>query len=175
MIVISSQCKTLIICGLITQISLTLSEIPEGTNFRYLKFYHCLLFYKITDITITGNNYLATIPLFKKEYKVSAIFNFNSWTKGNVIRFTLGNDWYQVGDTHPAVWMDTNGVRRKKVLKSTIDMNVFVAENWIIQCSKWMVSQIRNSIYSSNKHRSHICDISEENWIKGIFIHRTRW
>ena len=121
MIVILSQCKTLIICCLFTQISLTFSEIPEGTNFLYLKFYHCLI-YKITDITITGNNFLETIPLFKKEYKVSAIFNFNSWTKGNVIRFTLGNDWYQVGDTHPAVWMDTSGVSRKKVLKSTINM-----------------------------------------------------
>ena len=67
-----------------------------------------------TDVTISGSNFLETIPLFKKEYKVSAIFIFNSWTKGNVIRFTLGNDWSQPGDTHPAVWMDTNGVERSK-------------------------------------------------------------
>ena len=76
--------------------------------------------YKITDVTISFNNFLETIPLFKKEYKVSAIFIFNSWTKGNVIRFTLGNDWYQLGDTHPAVWMDTTGVRQTEISRGSI-------------------------------------------------------
>ena len=82
-----------------------MKSIKEGIFIEYFN-------YNITDVTISGSNFLETIPLFKKEYKVSAIFKFNSWTKGNVIRFTLGNDWYQLGDTHPAVWMDTNGVGR---------------------------------------------------------------
>ena len=67
-----------------------------------------------TDITITGSNLLETIPLFKKEYKVSCTFNLNSWWKGNIFRFTLGNDYSQVGDLHPGLFMDSDGVRRSE-------------------------------------------------------------
>ena len=41
-------------------------------------------------------------------------------------------------------------------------------ETWVVQCGKWTVSQIRNSIYSSNKHRAHIFNITKEIGIKSM-------
>ena len=107
-------------------------------------------------MTISFNNFLETIPLFKKEYKVSAIFIFNSWTKGNVIRFTLGNDWYQLGDTHPAVWMDTTGVRQTEISRGSIRSSprnglstpYRLTVRTVLDCSTMFFSTLETCIWS---------------------------
>ena len=98
------------------------------------------LYFSFIVVTISWSNFLETIPTFKKEYKVSAVMKFNSLTGGNVFRFTLGNDWYQTGDLHPAVWITSSGVWK---------LSNWNCQAWVLS-SKSMSIQIPKKVSNSN-------------------------
>ena len=79
--------------------------------------YHIIsafILHSVVDFTISGGNLLTTIPTFKKEYKISAIVKFNSFStntkEDSIFLFTLGGFFAQSGDVHPAVWLTSSRV-----------------------------------------------------------------
>ena len=135
MLILLGKRNVFFLCYILSNISLSHSEIPEGGHF--IGSWSLCLYFSFIVVTISWSNFLETIPTFKKEYKVSAVMKFNSLTAGNVFRFTLGNDWYQTGDLHPAVWITSSGVWK--------------LSNW--NCQAWVLSSKSMSIQSPKKYQ----------------------
>ena len=85
--------------------------------------YHIIsafILHSVVDFTISGGNLLTTIPTFKKEYKISAIVKFNSFSTNTK------EDSIFLKQIHRRIWyLQMLQAQRAKSLKSARSKLVF--------------------------------------------------
>ena len=124
------------------------------------------ILHSVVDFTISGGNLLTTIPTFKKEYKISAIVKFNSFStntkEDSIFLFTLGGFFAQSGDVHPAVWLTSSRVGKTSELIVTLITHTISGHNGTECCGwgNWLPDL--DPLHCEPEYRIHHSNLSEK-------------